>query len=176
MNGRRKTFRSRWAGRANTFATINRHGTRLTSDEIASVIDPVRVAFAQIRAGAATQTHFAVLQTTIQVAEEIEAQGVVRGLAEHIGSALAACRGYAIRCMAAGTWQPSAVHFYELDALATVIDLHAYQLAEVTAHELQRAADKVIARAQSAGIEVLRTSNDMSTTAPYKQKTQEVHA
>lgn len=176
MNGRRKPFRSRWAGRANTFATINRHGTRLSAAEVASIIDPVRLAFAQIRAGAATQTHFAVLQTTIQVAEEIEAQGVVRGLAEHIGSALAACRGYAIRCTSTGSWQPSAVHFYELDALATAIDLHAYQLAEVTAHELQRAADKVIARAQSAGIEVLRTSNDMSTTEPYKHKKQEAHA
>ncbi|WP_280189112.1 hypothetical protein [Delftia sp. PS-11] len=175
MKGRRKPFRSRWQ-KGNTFATINRHGTRLTAAEIASVIDPVRDCFAQIRAGTATQTHFAVLQTTIQIAQEIEAQGVVRGLAEHIDSALAASQAYAARCTVADTWQPSAVHFYELDALATAIDLHAFQLAEVTAHELQRAADKVIARAQSAGIEVLRSSNDMSTTEPYKQKTQEVHA
>lgn len=175
MNGRRKPFRSRWA-KGNTFATINRHGTRLSATEIASVIDPVRDCFAQIRASTATETHFAVLQTTIQVAEEIEAQGVVRGLSEHISSALGACQGYAARCTSTGAWQPTAIHFYELDALATVIDLHAYQLTEVTAHELQRAADKVIARAQSAGIEVLLSSNDMSTTQPYKHKSQEAHA
>lgn len=174
MNGRRKPFRSRWAGRPDTFAVINRHGTRLTHEEVASAIDPIRECLAKIRIGTATRNHLDVLQTSMLIAQEIEAQGVVRGLAEHIGSAIAACQAYTDRSMATGSWQPAAGNFDELDALATAIDLHAFQLAELTARELERAVDKVIARAQSSGIEVLHSSKDMSTTRPYK-KNQEVH-
>ena len=57
MSTSRKPFRSRWAGRPNTFAVINHHGTKLTGEEVASIIEPVRECFAQIRAGTATEVH-----------------------------------------------------------------------------------------------------------------------
>jgi hypothetical protein len=176
MSSRRKPFRSRWAGRPDTFAVINHHGTKLTSEEVASIIDPVRECFAQIRAGTATEVHATVMHSTIQVAQEIERGGIVRGLAEHFDSALAACDAYYARGMAAGAWHPSAVHFYELDALTTAIDLHVYQLQQLTAGEIHEVTRRLVARTQSSGGEMLQAETDLSATSPYHPKRKEVHA
>lgn len=176
MSSRRKPFRSRWAGRPNTFAVINHHGTKLTGEEVASIIDPVRECFAQIRAGTATEVHATVMHSTIQVAQEIERGGIVRGLAEHFDSALAACEAYYARGMTAGTWRPSAVHFYELDALTTAIDLHVYQLQQLTAGEIHEVTRRLVARTQSSGGEMLQADTDLSATSPYHPKRKEVHA
>lgn len=176
MSSRRKPFRSRWAGRPDTFAVINHHGTKLTGEEVASIIDPVRECFAQIRAGTATEVHATVMHSTIQVAQEIERSGIVRGLAEHFDSALAACDAYYARGMAAGTWHPSAVYFYELDALTTAIDLHVYQLQQLTAGEIQKVTRRLIARTESSGGEMLQVDIDLSITKPYRKNRGEAHA
>lgn len=163
MNGRRKPFCSRWAGRPDTFAVINHHGTKLTSKEIASIIDPVRECFAQIRAGTATELHATVMHSTIQVAQEIERGGIVHGLAEHLDSAQAA-------------WHPSAVHFSELDALTTAIDLHEFQLQQLTAHEIQEVTRRLIARTESSGGEMLQADSDLVTAKPYRKSREEAPA
>ncbi|EZP62919.1 hypothetical protein [Delftia sp. RIT313] len=176
MNGRRKPFRSRWAGRPDTFAVINHHGTKLTSKEIASIIDPVRECFAQIRAGTATEVHATVMHSTIQVAQEVERGDIVHGLAEHFDSAQAACEAYFARCRAGGAWHPSAVHFYELDALTTAIDLHEFQLQQLTAHEIQEVTRKLIARTESSGGEMLKADSNLVTTRPYRKSREEAPA
>jgi len=176
MNGRRKPFRSRWAGRPDTFAVINCHGTKLTSKEIASIINPVRECFAQIRAGTATEVHATVMHSTIQVAQEVERGGIVHGLAEHFDSALSACDAYFARCRAGAAWRPSAVHFYELDALTTAIDLHEFQLRQLTAHEIQEVTRRLIARTESSGGEMLQADSDLSNTKPYRKSRGEAPA
>lgn len=176
MSSRRKPFRSRWADRPNTFAVINHHGTKLTSAEITSIIDPVRECFAQIRAGTATEVHATVMHSTIQVAQEIERGGIVRGLAEHFASALAACDAYYARGMASGTWRPSAVHFYELDALTAAIDLHVYQLQQLTAGEIHEVTRRLIARTQSNGGEMLQADADLRAIRPYRKSKKDAHA
>ncbi|TQL73322.1 hypothetical protein [Delftia sp. HK171] len=173
MNGRRKPFRSRWAGRPDTFAVINHHGTKLTSKEIASIIDPVRECFAQIRAGTATEVHATVMHSTIQMAQEVERGGIVHGLAEHFDSAQAACEAYLARC---GAWHPCAVHFYELDALTTAIDLHEFQLQQLTAHEIQEVTRRLIARTESSGGEMLQADSDLVTAKPYRKSREEAPA
>ncbi|WP_343740017.1 hypothetical protein [Delftia tsuruhatensis] len=176
MSGRRKPFRSRWAGRPDTFAVINCHGTKLTSKEIASIIDPVRECFAQIRAGTATEVHATVMHSTIQVAREVERGGIVHGLAEHLDSAQSACAAYLARCRAGGAWHPSAVHFYELDALTAAIDLHEFQLQQLTAHEIHEVTRRLIARTESSGGEILQADSDLVTIRPYRKSREEARA
>lgn len=175
MSSSRKPFRSRWP-KGNPLQAINRHGTHLTAAEVTSIIDPVRECFAQIRAGTATELQATVMHTTMLIAQEIERGGIVRGLAEHIDSARAACEAYFARSSGAGTWRPSAVHFHELDALAVAIDLHVYQLQQLTSAELDEIKRKVITRAQSSGREVLAADSDLGTARPYRQRKKEVHA
>lgn len=167
MSSSRKPFRSRWP-KGNPLQAINRHGTHLTTAEVATIIDPVRKCFAQIRAGTATELQATVMHTTMLIAQEIEHGEIVRGLAEHIDSARAACEAYFARSGGAGTWRPSAVHFYELDALAVAIDLHVYQLQQLTSAELDEIKRRVITRAQSSGREVLQADTDLGITRPYR--------
>lgn len=175
MSSRRKPFRSRWA-KGNPLQVINRHGTHLTAAEVTSIIDPVRVCFAQIRAGTATELQATVLHTTLLIAQEIERGGIVRGLAEHIDSARVACEAYFARSISAGTWRPSAVHFHELDALSVAIDLHIYQLQQLTSAELDEIKRKVIARAQSSGREVIAADTNLGNSRPYRYRKTKVHA
>ncbi|WP_313233402.1 hypothetical protein [Delftia acidovorans] len=74
----------RWQEGTVTACTAD--GWQLTSKEIASIIDPVRECFTQIRAGTATEVHATVMHSTIHVAQEIERGGIVHGLAEHFNS------------------------------------------------------------------------------------------
>ncbi|WP_237736666.1 hypothetical protein [Delftia acidovorans] len=91
------------------------------------------------------------MHSTIQVAQEIERGGIVHGLAEHFNSAQTVCEAYFARCRAGGAWHPSAVHFNELDALTNAIDLHEFQLQQLTAHEIQEVTRRLIARTESSG-------------------------
>lgn len=109
----------------------------------------MRECFKQIRAGTATEVHATVMHSAIQVAQEIERGGIVHGLAEHFNRAEAACEAYFARCRAGGAWHPSAIHFYELDALPTAIDLHEFKLQQLTAHEIQEVTCRLIARTES---------------------------
>jgi hypothetical protein len=116
------------------------------------------------------------MHSTIQVAQEVERGGIVHGLAEHFDSAQAACEAYFARCLTGSAWHPSAVHFYELDALTTAIDLHEFQLQQLTAHEMQEVTRRLIARTESSGGVMLQTDVDLSKTKPYRKSREEAHA
>ena len=96
--------------------------------------------------------------------------GIVRGLQEHITAALQACASYQVRSGHADNWKPSAVHFHELDALREMVDLHEFQLKQLTASEVHKAARRLIARTQSEGGEVYQADNSMTTLTPRKQE------
>ena len=61
--------------------------TTLTPAELAQISVPVRAAFDRLRKGAATSNDWRVLAGSLMIARNIERQGVVRGLAEHLDSA-----------------------------------------------------------------------------------------
>lgn len=132
--------------------------TRLTQAEIAQVMTPVRQCLKFVREGVSTQMQFEVLQSTMLIAEAIEHSGIVRGLADHIASALQACSAIEARALTFGAWKQTALHFQELDALATAVDLHEYQLQQLSAGELHRIVNHIKARIASTGGNVVRTS------------------
>lgn len=116
------------------------------------------------------------MHSTIQVAQEIERGGIVHGWAEHFIRAQAACEAYFARCRAGGAWHPSAVHFYELDALITAIDLHEFKLQQLTAHEIQEVTRRLIACTESMGGEMLQVNSDLNNTKPYRKNHGKAHA
>lgn len=140
------------------FTTALFRAARLSQAEIASTIGPARECFTRLREGVATEDQHTVLHTILRIAQGIEESGIVRGLHEHIASALQAMDAIRARALASGAWRPTALHYYELEAITTMLDLHEYQLRQLSAGELTAIARKLIARTQSSGGTLVRTS------------------
>lgn len=140
------------------FTTALFRAARLSQAEIASTIGPARECFTRLREGVATEDQHTVLYTILRIAQGIEESGIVRGLHEHIASALQAMDAIRARALASGAWRPTALHYYELDAIHAMLDLHEYQLRQLSAGELTAIARKLIARTQSSGGTLVRTS------------------
>lgn len=156
--------------RTDTLLAAKLRASRLTPTEIASIMNQVRECFAHVRTATATELQHQVLHSTLTVAQEIERAGTVRGLVEHIDLALSASSTYSARCLASGAWLASACHFHELDAISSMLDLHAFQLEQLSAIELHRITKRLIARTKQEGGQVLQVEDDLSCAQPYKQK------
>ena len=148
------------------FRTALVRATRHTPEELASIMAPVRACLKAVREGVSTQLQFEVLQSSMVIARAIEDSGIVRGLGGHIASALQACTAIEARALASGAWRQTALHFHELDALAEAVDVHEFQLQQLSAGELHRIVTQTIARTASSGGTVLRVSeNDLAAMA-----------
>lgn len=154
--------------------TAHLYSTRLTVAELADNLAPIRASLAAAVAGVATLLQHQVLDTQVELATEIERTRIVRGPAGHIAQAQAALSSWAQRAMASGTWLPAALEFAEQDALATFVDLHEFQLQQLSAGEIHRASQRMVARVQSAGGQVLHVGHDLAI--PTQQQKQGVPA
>ena len=123
-----------------------------------------------VRTATATELQHQVLHSTLTIAKEIERAGIVRGLVEHIDLALTASSTYSARCLASGIWQPSACHFHELDAISNILDLHVFQLEQLSDGERHRIVQRIIARTIQEGGQVVQVETDLSCARPYKKK------
>lgn len=144
--------------RANTMLLARLQTARLTDAEVAETMHAPRTCAARIREGVATEDQHTVLYTVLRIAQGIEASGIVRGLHEHLASAIQAMDAIRARALASGAWRSTALYHYELDAINTALDLHEFQLRQVSAGELRAIASKLIARTYSTGGAVVRTS------------------
>ena len=149
---------------------FNRYNSKLTAAEVAETMAPLRMAFAHIREGVATHNEYVVLHSIMRIAQEVEHMGIVRGLQEHITAALQACESYQARSGPEDCWKPSDLHFHELDALREMVDLHEFQLKQLTAGEVYKATCRLMARTQSEGGEVYQADDSMTTLTPHKQQ------
>ncbi len=143
---------------ADTFARARAGATRLTEAEVQETITPARACLKRLREGTATEDQHTVLASQIAVAMEIERGGIVRGLHEHISAAQDALANIRARAMVSSAWRPTALYFHELDALREAVELHEFQLRQLSAGELAAAAKKLISRTRSSGGQVVRTS------------------
>lgn len=142
----------------NPFLVARNHATRLTAAERATVMTPLRAAADRMRRGQASDDDWAVLTGSLLMAQSIERQGVVRGLAEHLASidrALVAIEACATQ---AGPWRAPTLYFHELDAVQLLLDLHGFQLSELSYGEFRRAFDATEARVRSSGGQLVRPS------------------
>lgn len=143
----------------NAFNTALCRASRLTDEERATIMTPLRMCLKALREGVATELQHDTMHSALLIAQCIEQAGTVRGLADHIASAIDACDSIALRCRCGPTWQRTALHFYELDALSTAVDLHDFQLQHLSAGELHAVVTRLKAATLSAGGRVIHVSN-----------------
>ena len=139
-----------------TMGKALKRASTLTTSEIADTMAPARACEKRLREGVATQDQLIVLRTQLRIAMGIEHTGIVRGLREHLTTALQALDKIEDRSSTGHTWRQSPLHYYELDAIRTAVHLHEFQLKQVSAGELRQVALKLIAQTQSSGGELRR--------------------
>ena len=145
-------------GGVNTLFKALKRASALSRAEVAETMAPYRACFARLREGVATEDQHTVLATAMHIAQAIEQRGIVRGLHEHITSAQQALAAVRTRALATGTWRQTALHYYELEAITTALDLHEFQIQQLSAGEIHDIARKLIAQTQTNGGTVKRAS------------------
>jgi len=135
----------------NPIALARNNATRLTPAEISKAITPLRAAARALREGVATEWEWSVVASAMNVAQVIERQGVVRGLVEHLHSAELALQAIQQRAMSGGAWQATALYYQELDHITEAVDLHEFQMQQLSYGEFRRAVVRAEAEIRSAG-------------------------
>ena len=128
---------------------------KLTPAEVAQAITPMRAAMLNLKRRTATELDWMWLSTCAQIGMSIERQGVVRGLAQHMQSALDVCSAISIRARATGQWCSPCLRGPEIEVLDTAIDLHEYQLQQLSYGEFLRASEHTRQYATSTGAVVI---------------------
>lgn len=109
----------------------------------ADVLAPLQQAIKALRQGQATEQQWSIAAGAVAVAQAIERQGVVRGLAGHLQTAeltLQAIHDRALRT-GGGRWMRVTLYFGEIDALTTFEECHTFQLNQLGRAELLQAID-----------------------------------
>ncbi len=134
------------------------HGARLLGDdERARILQPLQAAFTRLRQGIGDYADWARLASTMNVAQAIERQGVVRGLAGHLHSAELTLQTMHRRAEEdAGSRYPYAMHLAEIETLHTAVDLFAFQLSKLSRSEYRRACDYAVAEVLGTGGRVIQ--------------------
>lgn len=145
---------------ADTITTAILGAGKLTDPEVVFLMAPIRDAHKAMREGVATDHQWCYLAHTMNVAMAIERQGIVRGLKDHIHSAELALAAIQDRASATGTWKPTALHWHELDDIASAVDLHEFQLKQLSRKEFNSAVVFATHEVRSTGGRVVRTDWD----------------
>lgn len=140
------------------FIVARNFATLLTADERAKVMTPLGAAAERMRRGLASDNDLAVLTGSLLMAQTIESQGVVRGLAGHLDEIDRALVAIEARATQAGPWRAPTLYFNELDALQLMLDLHKFQIEKLSYGEFRRAYDVTEAQVRSRGGQVVRES------------------
>ena len=142
---------------ANVLGTVICRATLLQEHEVQDTLEPTHHCLARLREGVATEDEHTIMATVMRVSQGIEDSRIVRGLREHFNAAQQALDAIRTRALATGTWRQTPLYFHELDALREAVELHEFQLRQVTSGELQAITRKLIAQHQSSGGRVVRT-------------------
>lgn len=141
-----------------TITTAILGASKITAHEVAFLMKPIRAAHKALREGVATDWQWCYLAHTMNVAMAIESKGVVRGLKDHIHSAELALAAIQDRASATGTWKPTALHWHELDDIAHAVDLHEFQLKQLSRKEFESAVVMATNEVRSTGGRVVRAN------------------
>ena len=149
----------RWPAAVNTMDLARRRVALVTPVDLADVMGPLQAAFTALRQGVATEWQWSVLASAMNCAQAIDKQGVVKGLHVHLHAAELALQSIYNRAMATGTWQTTSLYYIELDAIDAAIDLHKFQLQQLSTGEVIKALDYAQAEVRSSGGRVMRQAD-----------------
>lgn len=128
----------------------------LTASELAEVLDPLRAAAARLRQGIASEDDHAMLTGSIMMAQSIEQQGVVRGLAGHLADIARALATVGARASEGRAWFAPTLYFHEIEAVQLFLELHEFQLRQLSFREFRRALNLTTAHVRSARIPLVQ--------------------
>lgn len=151
MSHGRKPRRPRWPARVDILQAAKARAAKMTPQEVATIIEPTRNALVALREGRATEREWLELACAVTMALSIEKQGVVRGLIEHLNSADNALTAIAERANQPTGWRPTALYFQEIEAVATLVSLFAFQLGNLSGAEFEEAHRATLGRNATAG-------------------------
>ncbi len=114
---------------------MKRGTTLLTPAEVQTSLEPLREAATALRVGVATELQWATIGGALEAAVLLEQRLLPRGLAEHLQSALIALQEIRRRALASGTWLAVEIYLQEMEHVDTAIDLHEWQLLQLSAAE-----------------------------------------
>ena len=150
-----KPRKPRWIAQTDTMALACRRASLVTEAELQDVMQPLQAAFKAMREGVATEWQWSHLASSVNAALAIERFGVVKGMHEHLRAADLALQGIYRRAMTKCEWHSTPLYYFELDALDTAINLHKFQLTQLSRGEVIRALDYAKAEVLSTGGKVL---------------------
>jgi len=125
----RKAYRPRPVT-AHTMALATHYAAKPSTEDRTEVFDMLHQAIGALREGVATEHQWSIAAGSVTVALAIERQGIVRGLHEHLRTAEQALQAIYDRALVSGggRWVRVTLHYQELDALQTFLQLHTYQI------------------------------------------------
>lgn len=130
-----------------------------SSQEINQLLHIVHQCHRALRRGCATPSQWGIMAGSCTMAQAIEDLGTVKGLGGHIQACDHALQVILKRYASAAQsrserlaqWGKTGLHFDEADAINTFVDVHSFQLRQLSRSEFTQAADLAVARANSAG-------------------------
>lgn len=154
MNGQRRPRRVRYVPTAQTLKLAMHNIAKPPAAAIDEVLAVTHVAAKAMREGVATRHQWELLAGMHELANVIEKQGIVTGLHEHLASAGAALDAIYARANTSDGWRPTALHFYELDAINTLLKLHEFQLKQLGRSEYFNAVDTAVKQNNRLSLQV----------------------
>ena len=152
-HGKRIPFISRWQ-RRDTLAIAINGAAKLTPNEIAKTLAPMKEAMVAMREGRGQRRDFEWLCTACHIGQAVEDGGVVRGFETLIDRAYSALNSIEQRAMPSGDeadWQPVILYTPEINALADWVSYFGGQIGHLSWREYTDAYNKAIARVTSNG-------------------------
>lgn len=154
------------------FKHARRYATALTAAELAELKLPIIISLEAMRNASYREDHLCMLHAVFLISEEIEASGIVRGLAHPIKAALQACTAIRARAESAEGWKATALYADELNALREMADLHMFQIQQLSAGEIHRLAARVASRTESQGGTVQHIPLNKFTGVKFVEETE----
>ncbi len=105
-------------------------------------MQPLRAAAKALRVGVATEVQWDQVRSSVQAAQVLEQRVMPLGVNEHLQSAMVALQAIAQRAMSTGAWRAVEIYLQEIDHVMTAVDLHEWQLLQLSAAEAQRYVPK----------------------------------
>ena len=136
-----KTRRRIWP-LLNPMTVALNNATTLTAEETAQVFAPIRAALEAMRTGKASYADWIQLSTCVQVAQAIEALRVVRGLRMQLAEAAEHLAAIEARALKGEDWTTPTLYGHELVSLQTLVQIHAFQVQQLSAAEFRAAVSK----------------------------------
>lgn len=146
-----KPRRIRWQPTADTFGIALHFAAKPAKADTDQVLQALQDAFKALREGVATEYQWSILAGSLDVSKAIEAQGVVRGLNDHLDTAEEALQVIYNRARMPHAWCPTALYFHELDAVQTFVDLHSYQVRQLGRAEFLSAIETAQGQVRANG-------------------------